>query len=597
MSPRRLLTRTDHAPKIRRKLTRFAVLLVAVPILLVVMAVSYLSNRALYAREESALSLAGTYVQQAIDNRKDALMARLQLFAGESDLAGQLSGPEGAIANKVGRSLPDLPAVRIRRLDGSVAYQRGVTGPRLGAEARAELGESGVDLAQRQDALWLTAAIPLEGSGQRGTLYAALSLDEAEFAKLKQETGYEVSFVSGTTIYRSSLKGWVGHELDLLPYHVSEVRLEDQPTFTVGVPLYDLLGRQVGSVLLSRHTWDMQRVMATLLVSILGIGLAAILTAMAVAFATTQRVSNVISRLIGGAERIGRGDLTTRIHVDTGDEFEILADSFNQMTEELESSREQLVHQERMVQELKVAHHIQQSMLPSNTDEHRMEGIILSGISIPAEQVGGDYFDQLSLGEERMAVAVGDVNGHGISSALMMALAKSCLHTQVMAQADVTPVMSTMNRILFSSVKERRFMTFLYGMVDTRTMELSLSSAGHHPPLRYRHGQVEEIPIRPSYPLGVRYDTKFQETTVPLERGDVLLFYTDGLIEARNAEGEEFGFERLQAALATLAPTDAIDIRDGLVAEVQGFMGDLPLEDDMTLLVLKVRYSRTGRIA
>lgn len=596
MSPR-FLRKADHAPKIRRKLTRFAVLLVAIPILLVVMAVSYLSYRALYVREESSLSLAATYVQQALDNRKDALLARIQLFAGEADLASLLSGPEGAIAERVRQRLPDLPAVRIRRSNGTTAYAAGVAGDRTGAEARAELGESGVDLAQEGKALWLTAAIPLEGSGQRGTLYAALPLDDAEFSKLKQETGYEVSFVSGTAIYRSSLKGWVGQSIDLLPYRVSEVRLGDQPTFTVGVPLYDLLGRQAGSILLSRHTWDLQRVLATMLLSILGIGLLAILTAMAIAFFTTQRVSDVIGRLIGGAQRIGRGDLTTRIHLETGDEFEILADSFNQMTEELESSREQLVHQERMVQELKVAHHIQQSMLPSNTDEHRMEGIILSGISIPAEQVGGDYFDQISLGEERMAVAVGDVNGHGISSALMMALAKSCLHTQVMAQADVGPVMTTMNRILFSSVKERRFMTFLYGMVDTRSMELSLSSAGHHPPLRYRHGQVEEIPLRPSYPLGVRYDTGYPETTVPLERGDVLLFYTDGLIEARNEAGEEFGFERLQQTLLALAPSDAIDVRDGLIEEIRGFMGDLPLEDDMTLLVLKVRYSRTGRIA
>jgi len=585
---------SDYAPKIRRKLTRFSLLLVVVPIALVIVAVSWLTSQALAQHEERQLSLASAYVQQTFANRKTALLAQLQLFVGQSDLGSKLARPDAAssVSEAVARHLGGIPELRVAASSGAL-LERGLDSP--GWEAlveRAELGEAGVDFAWRKGALWLQAAVPIDGPQGRGTLYAGAPLDMDDLKQLKQELGHEVSFAANDTLYLSSLEGWTGKTLSLLPYRTMPVDLAKQSTFTMSVPLYDLLGRQVGSVLVSRHAWDLQRVVVTLLAAIIGIGLVAALAAMAFALATTRRLAEVFGQLIRGARRIGMGDLDTPIRIRTDDEFEILADSFNQMTRELAATRERVIEQERMEQELKVAHHIQQSMLPSNTDEHRMGGIVLSGISLPAEHVGGDYFDQLMLDGGRMAIAMGDVNGHGISSALMMSLAKSCLHTQVLSDPEVERVMGVLNRIFFSSVKDRRFMTFLYGVVDTSRMELRFASAGHHLPLVLRRGEVTELPLKPSYPLGVRYDTAYPSKTFALEAGDVLLLYTDGILEATDGHGEEFGAERLHAALIDLGGGDAISIRDGLIAALKAFTGDRPQEDDVTLLVLKVLYAR-----
>jgi serine phosphatase RsbU (regulator of sigma subunit) len=585
---------SDYAPKIRRKLTRVSLLLVVVPIALVIVAVSWLTTQALTQHEERQLGLASAYVQQTFSNRKTALLAQLQLFLGHSELAAKLALPpskaERAVAEALSRHLGDIPELRVASATGEV-LARGTLHP--GWEAlveRAQLGEAGVDIAWRNDTLWLQAAVPIAGPQGRGTLYAGTPLDLADLKQLKQELGHEVSFASHDTLYLSSIEGWAGNRLSLLPYRTTPVTLANHATFTLSVPLYDLLGRQVGSVLVSRHAWDLQRVIVTLLAAIVGIGLAAALVAMAFALVTTRHLASVFSQLIRGARRIGMGDLSTRIQLETDDEFEILADSFNQMTRELAASRERQLEQERMEQELKVAHHIQQSMLPSNTDEHRSGGIVLSGISLPAEHVGGDYFDQLMLEGDRLAVAMGDVNGHGISSALMMSLAKSCLHTQVLSDPGVERVMGVLNRIFFSSVKDRRFMTFLYGVVDPARMELEVASAGHHLPLLLRQGAVTELDLEPSYPLGVRYDTRYRSKGFALEAGDVLLLYTDGIVEATDGHGAEFGAERLHAALTELGDGDAITIRDGLIQAFKDFTGDRPQEDDVTLLVLKVRF-------
>lgn len=585
---------SDYAPKIRGKLTRFSLMLVVVPIALVIVAVSWLTTQALAQHEERQLSLASAYVQQSFSNRKTALLAQLQLFVGQSDLGSKLARPDAAasVAQALERHLGGIPELRIASPTGALVA-RGLED--AGWEAlvdRAELGEAGVDVAWRQGSLWLQAAVPIESPKGRGTLYAGVPLGMDDLKQLKQELGHEVSFAANDTLYLSSLEGWAGNPLNLLPYQTTRVDLAKESTFTLSVPLYDLLGRQVGSVLVSRHAWDLQRVVATLLAAIVGIGLAAAVAAMAFALVTTRRLAEVFGQLIRGARRIGMGDLDTPIRIRTDDEFEILADSFNQMTRELAANRERRLEQERMEQELKVAHHIQQSMLPSHTDEHRMGGIVLSGISLPAEHVGGDYFDQLMLDGGRMAVAMGDVNGHGISSALMMSLAKSCLHTQVLSDPGVERVMGVLNRIFFSSVKDRRFMTFLYGVVDTTRMELHFASAGHHLPLLLRQREVTELPLTPAYPLGVRYDTRFASKTCSLEAGDVLVLYTDGIIEATDGQGNEFGAERLQSTLVALGDGDAISIRDGLIRAFKDFTGDRPQEDDVTLLVLKVLYAR-----
>jgi stage II sporulation SpoE-like protein len=245
-----------------------------------------------------------------------------------------------------------------------------------------------------------------------------------------------------------------------------------------------------------------------------------------------------------------------------------------------------IAERERQRVELETARGIQSSILPELPP--RLNGVDLAHAYLPATEVGGDFYDVLALEDGRLAVAVGDVAGHGVSSGLVMSMAKSALAVQVTFNPDVAAVFGTLNRTVYQSARKRLLATLCYALLDPKSRELLYASAGHLFPYVVSPGGRVHALESIAYPLGVRGELAIQPKMVRLEPGDVLFLFSDGLVEARTEAGDDFGFDRLERSLARHAGKSVEGIRDGVLEDVLRFAGHAPREDDQTILVLKV---------
>ena len=246
-----------------------------------------------------------------------------------------------------------------------------------------------------------------------------------------------------------------------------------------------------------------------------------------------------------------------------------------------------IAERERQRVELETARRIQSSILPDLPPQ--LAGIQLAHAYLPASEVGGDFYDVMALEDGRLAVAVGDVAGHGVSSGLIMSMAKSTLALQVTVDPDVRTVLHTLNRTVYQSARLRLLTTLCYALVDGKKREMLYGSAGHLAPYRITaDGDVQAMRAA-SYPLGVRPSVEPEVRTVRLAAGDRLFLFSDGVIEARREGTDEmFGFERLEESLSRLADASPAALRDGVLEDLRRFTGETPREDDQTILVLQI---------
>ncbi len=247
--------------------------------------------------------------------------------------------------------------------------------------------------------------------------------------------------------------------------------------------------------------------------------------------------------------------------------------------------------------ELEIARTMQQSLLPSH--DPILPGFECAGYSVSANDVGGDYYEYFVLNEVTFAIAVGDVTGHGVSSGLLMALAKGGLLNQISMNATPSAVMYAMNNLICAAGSRKNLMTFAYGVIDSRTLTIELSNAGHPPPYLYRAAtKTVEVLESSAYPLGVRRNCEFPVLHQTLKAGDAIVFYSDGIIEAQNVAGILFGYERLEQAILENGDCSAEALRDAILDDSRSFLevtrtfsGNSArlIEDDITLVVLKAK--------
>ncbi len=246
-----------------------------------------------------------------------------------------------------------------------------------------------------------------------------------------------------------------------------------------------------------------------------------------------------------------------------------------------------IAERERQRVELETARRIQSSILPELPP--RLNGIEIAHAYLPASEVGGDFYDVLALEDGRLAVAVGDVAGHGVSSGLVMAMAKSALAVQVTFDPEVAAVFSTLNRMVHQTARKRLLATLCYIVLDPRRREMVWASAGHLFPYRVTPAGKVEVLESVAYPLGVRGYLQVQPRTKALDPGDTLFLCSDGMVEARSERLDEpFGFERLEQSLGRHAHRGVEGLRDGILEDVTRFTGQIPREDDQTILVLRL---------
>lgn len=261
--------------------------------------------------------------------------------------------------------------------------------------------------------------------------------------------------------------------------------------------------------------------------------------------------------------------------------------SFHYRYEDVPPHVRRIAERERQRVELETARRIQSSILPDLPPS--LNGVEIAHAYLPASEVGGDFYDVLALEDGRLAVAVGDVAGHGVSSGLVMSMAKSALAVQVTFDPDVSAVFNTLNRTVFQTARKRLLATLCYALLDPARRELIYASAGHLFPYRVTvEGMVEALESV-AYPLGVRGKLVVEPRTARLSAGDTLFLFSDGIVEARPEGSEEvFGFERLEQSLAVHARLGVERLRDAVLADVARFTGHAPREDDQTIVVLRL---------
>jgi stage II sporulation SpoE-like protein len=243
----------------------------------------------------------------------------------------------------------------------------------------------------------------------------------------------------------------------------------------------------------------------------------------------------------------------------------------------------------RMREEIEYARKIQLSMLPQGPPE--VGWLDLAAASLPATEVGGDYYEYFQLGDSQLVLVIGDVAGHGLASGLLLSGVRSCLYLLEQDLASPVQVLERLNHMVRRTTDKRTYMTLLCAVLDRREDVLTVVSAGHPPVLHYdpRSSHFDEVGDG-APPLGTFLDTGYLPARRPVAAGDLLVFYTDGLIEARNSHGQEYGEARLQRAVARAADSrTAREVRDAVLGDLSHFKGDAEQADDLTLVVARLR--------
>jgi len=244
--------------------------------------------------------------------------------------------------------------------------------------------------------------------------------------------------------------------------------------------------------------------------------------------------------------------------------------------------------EQRMRSELDTAREIQRQLLPTGARE--VPGLDLAAGYVPARELGGDFYDFLPYGRGRLGFMVGDVSGKGTAAALYGSLAIGTVREIVVDHAsEPASMLALLNQRLLAARLDSRFIAMLFAVYDASSRKLTLANAGGPYPLLVRKGQVQAIRLE-GVPLGLIPDTQYDETTIDLEPGDVVLFASDGILESENAAQEEFGPERLKEILSAISQWDSAQaITEQILAATDGHSGaGLAPHDDRTLVVLRV---------
>lgn len=253
--------------------------------------------------------------------------------------------------------------------------------------------------------------------------------------------------------------------------------------------------------------------------------------------------------------------------------------------------REELDAKRRIDYDLALARKIQVSLLPRKLPER--PGLELAAFNLPALGVGGDYYDILSVGEDCLGIAIADVSGKGVGGAIMMSVCRSVLRARAPGCERPAEVLRSLNRALTEDLSEDMFVTAIYMVLNVRTRELTIARAGHEPPLLWRAGAEKPVFLESDgIALGMGgialFEAALTETSVILQENDAVILLTDGIFEAQNAAGEEWGMARLESTLRTAAGGTPDSLLEAIRSELIQFIGAAPPYDDMTMVALRV---------
>jgi sigma-B regulation protein RsbU (phosphoserine phosphatase) len=335
----------------------------------------------------------------------------------------------------------------------------------------------------------------------------------------------------------------------------------------------------------------------------LGEGMLAVFVAVAILFFIVEMVSLVagvqlsrsmtgaVHELYEGTRHVKGGDFSYRIPVKGDDQLAELSASFNTMTENLGQLIVVAKEKERLESELEIAREVQNQLFPK--DVPYVKTLELKGVCTPARVVSGDYYDFMQVSEGALAFAIGDVAGKGISAALLMATIQSAMRSQLsrsngngLDRPSTATMVSNLNQQLYATTSLEKYATFFFALYDESTHALTYTNAGHLPPMLLRGSDVQTMDSTGTV-VGAFPFATYEEKSVRLEHGDILLAYTDGIVEPENVYGEVFGEDRLKDLLVKYARADSSELIARTMEAVVHWTGSSELQDDMTMVVAR----------
>lgn len=302
------------------------------------------------------------------------------------------------------------------------------------------------------------------------------------------------------------------------------------------------------------------------------------------AYGTSRLLTQPIKEIIEDVNTIARGDLDHPIRGMRNPEFTTLENSITIMIQRIREYSEEL---EREKTELQIASRIQLSFLPRTIP--CIPGFGIAAVSIPAKEVGGDFYDIIDIGPGKTGLVIADVSGKGVPAALFMVLSRTTVRTSLRMMEVVAAAMADANRMISADADQGMFVTLFFGILDERTRAFTYSNAGHNPPMHFRAAAGEiNLLTSTGMALGVVDDEVYSQETVLLNPGDVLVFYTDGVTEAMDRADRQFGEERLQKVIREFHHLPAAEIVTKIQEEIQAFGSGTPQFDDITVMVIRV---------
>ncbi len=311
----------------------------------------------------------------------------------------------------------------------------------------------------------------------------------------------------------------------------------------------------------------------------------------------SRRITRAVNQLYEGTRRVIYGDFSHRIPVRADDQLGELAGSFNQMTGNLERLLIIEKEKERLQTELEIAREVQSQLYPKEAPPTC--GLKLTVRCDPARMVSGDYYDYQEIAGRKVAFAIGDVAGKGISAALLMATLHASLRAQITQyhptrenecspepQLNTASLVSALNQQIYAHTSPEKFATFFFALFDEKSRLLTYTNAGHLSPLLFRNGDVVPLDSNGTI-VGAFPFAKYDESCLSMGSGDLLVCYTDGITEPENAYGEMFGEERLIDLVQKHAHQEDHQIVNIILEAVRSWTGTPELHDDMTLLLAR----------
>lgn len=360
------------------------------------------------------------------------------------------------------------------------------------------------------------------------------------------------------------------------------VKTDIGPVMGAVAPIKDPEGNTVALLGLEMSVDYFREISMQMIVSAITIFILAVSASTFIAFWISRRLSKPMKLLADGMEEIAKGNSKAYITpIKTGDEFEQLIDQYNTMLDVLDERN-------KMKKSLELARQIQQHLLPKKMP--MICGYDISGTSVYCDETGGDYYDFLRLDDNTIAAVIGDITGHGIGAAMLMAAARGVLRSNApQYKEDLCGLFKVMNTHLLRDTGEDRFMTLFYCKLECDKRKVQWISGGHDPALLYRADidKFEQL-SNSGIPLGILTDAEYTSNdSLILNPGDILVAGTDGIWEAGMKQKKMFGKERMKKIIRDSKDLSAKEIQDKIINAVIDFIGYNPRQDDITLFIIK----------